>query len=101
MQNVYSKSGLNLSNTSTILTKKVQEKRIIGLTDCNHGSQWKPGIVLDPFAGIGTTLLTAWKLGRNYIGFEISKDYCKIANKGLSETKTMRLDNFIEEKIEV
>jgi site-specific DNA-methyltransferase (adenine-specific) len=52
------------------------------------------GIVLDPFAGIGTTLQTAWNLGRNYIGFEISEEYCKIANKLLQKTKFKRLDGF-------
>ncbi len=68
-----------------------------GYSDCNHGSQWKPGIVLDIFAGTGTTLKQAWKLGRDYIGFEISKEYCEIANKRLSLTKNIRLDKWIIE----
>jgi len=32
-------------------------------------------IVLDPFAGSGTTLAVAQKLGRQWIGLELSKDY--------------------------
>lgn len=32
-------------------------------------------VILDPFNGTGTTTDTASKLGRKYIGFEISKDY--------------------------
>ena len=37
-----------------------------------------PGdVVLDPFAGSGTTLAVAAKLGRRYLGFEISPDYVK------------------------
>ncbi len=39
----------------------------------------KSGIVLDPFVGSGTTCMCAKKLGLNYIGFEINKDYHKIA----------------------
>ena len=36
-------------------------------------------IVLDPFMGSGTTIITANKLGRKAIGIEISRDYCTIA----------------------
>ena len=34
-----------------------------------------PCIVLDPFAGSGTTLMVARKLGRDFIGVEQNKDY--------------------------
>lgn len=44
----------------------------------------EPGdIVFDPFMGIGTTALVAKKLGRNFIGFEISENYIKLANENL------------------
>ena len=42
-------------------------------------------IVLDPFAGSGTTLKMARKMNRNYIGIEISSEYCEIANKRLKQ----------------
>ena len=34
-----------------------------------------PAIVLDPFAGSGTTLMVARQLGRDFIGIEQNKDY--------------------------
>ncbi len=37
-----------------------------------------PGeVVLDPFSGSATTLAVAKKLGRQYVGFDISKDYVR------------------------
>lgn len=39
------------------------------------------GIVLDPFSGSGTSCLVAKKLGRNWIGIELNKDYCEISKK--------------------
>lgn len=43
------------------------------------------GIVLDPFCGVGTTLIRARELNRNVIGIEGSKKYHKIAEKNLKE----------------
>ena len=39
------------------------------------------GIVLDPFMGSGTTAVVAVKNNRNFIGFELSKEFCEIANE--------------------
>jgi site-specific DNA-methyltransferase (adenine-specific) len=36
------------------------------------------GIVLDPFMGSGTTAVAAKRWGRNFVGFELNKDYCDI-----------------------
>jgi site-specific DNA-methyltransferase (adenine-specific) len=43
-----------------------------------------PGTILDPFAGSGTTLVAAKKLGRHFLGFEISPEYCEIARKRIA-----------------
>ena len=44
------------------------------------------GVVLDPFIGSGTTAVVAIQNGRNFIGFDLSKEYCGIANERISET---------------
>ena len=44
------------------------------------------GLVLDPFAGAGTALVVAKKLGRHYLGIELKGDYIKMAEKRLAET---------------
>jgi DNA modification methylase len=48
-------------------------------------------IVLDCFMGSGTTAAAAKKHNRNYIGFELSKEYCDIANE--------RVDNLVKEMV--
>lgn len=42
-------------------------------------------LVLDPFLGSGTTARATKDLGRNYIGIEISPEYCAIAEKRLQQ----------------
>ena len=43
-----------------------------------------PGdVVLDPFAGSGTTLAVAKKLGRQYLGIELSEQYADGVRKRL------------------
>jgi site-specific DNA-methyltransferase (adenine-specific) len=47
-------------------------------------------LVLDPFAGSGTTLAVSGKLGRNAVGIELQREYCEIAARrcGLKEKRT-------------
>ncbi|MEW6556866.1 MAG: DNA methyltransferase [Elusimicrobiota bacterium] len=42
-------------------------------------------LVLDPFVGIGTTLIAARELGRNAVGFDLNKKYTDFAKKRLSQ----------------
>lgn len=44
-----------------------------------------PGdVVLDPFMGAGTTAVAAKKLGRDYIGFDVSAEYLATAKQALA-----------------
>ena len=40
-------------------------------------------LILDPFSGTGTTALAAKRLGRNYIGLELDKEYVQISKNKL------------------
>jgi DNA modification methylase len=46
---------------------------------------FKGDIVLDPFNGAGTTTKVAKQYNRHYLGIDISKEYCKVAEKRLKE----------------
>ncbi|MFH0763809.1 MAG: site-specific DNA-methyltransferase [Candidatus Omnitrophota bacterium] len=46
---------------------------------------YQDDIVLDPFNGVGTTTLVAFKLKRRYIGIDISKEYCESAKKRIKK----------------
>jgi len=45
-------------------------------------------LVLDPFCGSGTTCVAAKKLGRRYLGIDISEEYCQVARDRLEAVDT-------------
>lgn len=51
------------------------------------------GLVLDPFMGSGTVAVVAKRLGWDYLGFELSEEYCKEA-----EVRLMLGDLYLMEK---
>ena len=44
-----------------------------------------PCTVLDPFSGAGTTGLVATRFHRNFIGIELSPDYCEMARRRITQ----------------
>lgn len=49
-----------------------------GWTDCGHDN-YRPGVVLDPFAGSGTTLSVATGHGRDAIGIALDERNAELA----------------------
>jgi DNA modification methylase len=57
-------------------------KRIIALYT-------QPGdVVLDPFMGSGSTAIAAVQTGRHYVGYELSAEYCALAEKRVQESRS-------------
>lgn len=54
---------------------------------------YKNNIVLDPFCGSGTSIVAAEILDRNWIGIELSENYCEVARK--------RVQGFIDKKKQI
>ncbi len=57
----------------------------------DHIKSWsnEGDLVLDPFMGSGTTAKMAKLNNRNFIGFELSKEYCDLATKRVSAQSTL------------
>lgn len=60
------------------------ERCILALTE---SGSW----ILDPFAGVGSTMIAALKNDRNSIGIEKEIDYCEIAKQRITDLKEGRL----------
>ena len=61
----------------------------------------KPGIVIDPYIGSGTTAIAAKLLGANYMGIDVSAEYIKSANERLilAESEKYVLDNELSKHV--
>lgn len=70
----------NESNHPAVFPEQLAHDHIVSWSNENE-------VVLDPFMGSGTTAKMALETGRKFIGFEISKEYCEIAEKRIAYLK--------------
>ena len=58
------------------------------LRGCRCAAGLVPGVVLDPFMGSGTTAVVARRLGRSFVGIELSDRFRHIAERRLRMSPT-------------
>jgi predicted RNA methylase len=75
-----------------------EDARLISWTDCGHNS-WRRGLVLDPFAGSGTTGGVAIGCGRDFLGCDIDKRNVDLARDRIGPMffDELDLDAYTEE----
>ncbi len=87
--NYYTKKKYYISGVNQIDKRKYKHPTIKPLPFIeNHiiNSSKEGDLILDCYCGSGTTLVGAIKNKRNFIGFEINKQYYEIAKKRVAET---------------
>ncbi len=62
--------------------------RIVGTEPtCACAAATRPGLVLDPFVGSGTTGLVAVEEGRRFLGFDLKEEYCEMARRRIAQAQ--------------
>jgi site-specific DNA-methyltransferase (adenine-specific) len=75
---------LRLASSTAGMAGRASATNDLGWSDCGHGN-YRPGVVLDPFIGSGTTALVARRHGRHTIGIELNPEYAELAARRLSQ----------------
>jgi DNA modification methylase len=94
----YANPGNRISNGPRSLERRQESpgfrKRLVRRVEgevwrpgCRCGADPVPATVLDTFAGSGTTLAVARRLGRRSIGIELSADYIELARRRLGVSR--------------
>ena len=71
------KAGNRTASSGTMINP-AESKTLGWQPTCKCNAPKVPSIVLDPFAGAGTTLYVAKKLNRKAVGYELSDSYCPL-----------------------
>ena len=78
-------SGINQQN-AILKGWSHNERATLGWTDCGH-NDYQPGVVLDPFAGTGTTLCVADLHHRTGIGFDLDPRNADLVRPRMDEVR--------------
>lgn len=66
----------------------MRHRREIGeLRRCDCFAPSRPGVVLDPFLGTGTTAVVAERLNRDWLGVELNRRYVELAKRRIAATR--------------
>ena len=88
----FSKGGRNKRSVWTVSTKPFKEVHFATFPEdlilpCVLAGCPKNGLIIDPFAGAGTTGVVAKKNNRNFIGIELNPKYIEIAQRRINNTQ--------------
>lgn len=86
--------GRKAESATDYETRTISETTTLGWTTCgcpgtdgirldgyHDGAGWRPGVVLDPFAGSGTTLMVAMGMSRDAIGIDLDSRNAELARE--------------------
>ncbi|MBI5417032.1 site-specific DNA-methyltransferase [Candidatus Poribacteria bacterium] len=77
----------HISDIPMVNRSHPSQKPLAVIEEIILNSSKKDDLVLDSFAGSGTTLMAAKKHNRNFLGFEINPNYVEIAKNRLKENQ--------------
>lgn len=83
----YGQSGLHWDEAT--------KRTFIGYSDCGCKVGYEKSIILDPFCGSGTTLQMAMRLGRDFIGIDLSEAYCWLSQKSIEKVGNLFMNSEI------
>ena len=77
---VFTRADWQPVKTKGAFKRAYPEKMVEDIISCFPDAK----VVLDPFSGSGTTCYVAKRMGRDYIGFELSQESCDIAEERIN-----------------